>query len=331
VTLKHHSCIAVIGSGFMGTTHIDAWTDAGRRKSIKYVYSPSGRELPDEYSDLDMVRDLDLILNDPSVSFMSICTPTRTHVDIATEALERGRHVLLEKPVALDISEAVRLQEAAEKSGSILMVAHVARFFPGYQAVYKAAQQEIGPVRLVELKRISARPAWADWILDEEQSGGILVDFAIHDFDFANSLLGSPGLVESIQVDTGGPMLTTIHYQEGLASVTSHSDMPADFPFTSEVSVVGDSGYCQFRSGTAVETEGGYGTFELNGVIKDIATYIGEADAPQSNPYARQIEYFLQCVETGKQPTAPSFEAAVDALRVSLAAVNSLEDVNSTP
>ena len=131
--------------------------------------SARGVELIDRYESMLARDDLDLI---------SVCTPTPTHVDLARRALESGRHVLVEKPVALQPSAIDQLAEAAERANRLCMPAMCMRFWPGWSWLLdRVATEPYGPIRSASFLRIGAAPTWSPgFYLNPEQSGGPLVD-----------------------------------------------------------------------------------------------------------------------------------------------------------
>jgi predicted dehydrogenase len=175
------------------------------------------------------------------------------------------------------------------------------RFFPGYAALAeRVAAGSVGRPRIVRASRISAAPEGAEWLSDDRLSGGLLVDFAIHDFDQAGAYLGRPVAVTSIPAvgpavgprrrSFGSPFVTTVEYDGGgLAQVLSASDLPPGQPFHTSFEVVGDAGV--------------------------------DAAAPDAgDAFAEQARYFVECVDTGTPPTRAPVVSAVEALRVALAA-----------
>jgi len=284
--------VAVVGAGRMGRAHAAAWAANG--VPVLWAVSPRRRpELP-AAPHVRWATDLDEVLADPAVTIVSVCTPTPSHAELAIRALEAGRSVLLEKPIALTLADAQRVAEAADRAPGVLMVAHVVRFFPGYAALAsRVAAGSVGRPRLVRASRVSARPVGYDWLEDEQRSGGMLVDFAIHDFDQANAYLGRPVAVTSVPSGGAGfglPTATTVEYAGGgVAQVLSVSDLPEGQPFSADLEVVGDAG----------------------------VDAVGPAEG---DAFTEQARYFLACVHAGTPPERAPVEAAVDALRVALAA-----------
>lgn len=287
--------VAIVGAGRMGRAHAAAWA----ANDVPVLYAVSPRRRPDlpAAPDARWATRLEEALDDPAVTIVSVCTPTPSHADLAIQALEAGRHVLLEKPIALTVEHAERVEAAAAGARGTLMVAHVVRFFPGYAALAdRVAAGAVGRPRVVRASRISAAPVGYDWLEDEERSGGMLVDFAIHDVDQASAYLGRAVAVTSVPAAGGGlggfgvPVTTTIEYAGGgVAQLLSVSDLPEGQPFRTTFEVVGDTG-------------------------------VDAAEPHAGDAFAAQARYFLDCVTAGVPTARAPVSAAVAALRVALAA-----------
>lgn len=291
--------IAIVGQGYMGRTHAEAWSELGLGERIRYVCTPHPGAAFAHAPAARFVTDLETVLADPEVDILSVCTPTPSHADIAIRALDAGKNVLLEKPVALTVADAHAIAAAAERSSGTLMVAQVVRFFGGYRMLRESVQAgRLGGVLSVRARRLSAKPTWAAWIGDESVSGGVLVDFAIHDFDQANLFLGTPVSVRSVRGGGSGPVETTIEYAGGgIGQVLTYADMAPDFPFASSIEIVGSTGADGYQLPRPADAD---------------------------TPYTSQAAYFLECVRTGVPPLLCPTESAILALQVSLAARQSL-------
>ncbi|MFF2050391.1 Gfo/Idh/MocA family protein [Leifsonia sp. NPDC058194] len=282
----------VVGAGRMGQAHAAAWEAIG----VPVIWAVSPRRRPELTAapGARWATDLDEALADPAATIVSICTPTPSHADLAVRALAAGRHVLLEKPIALTVADAERVAAAAERGPAALMVAHVVRFFPGYAALHeRVAAGAVGTPRAVRATRLSARSSDAPWLDDERDSGGMIVDFAIHDVDQANALLGAPLAVTATRAPGdgfGAPAALTIEYRSGgVAQILAAADLPVGTPFRTSLDVVGDRG------------------------VDAVAELPGD-------PFREQARYFLQCVTNGTPPERSPVRAAVEALRVCRAA-----------
>jgi predicted dehydrogenase len=316
--------IAIIGQGTMARAHALAYGELGLSEKIRYVCAP-GAPRPIEHAPrARFVTDLDTVLSDPQIGIVSVCTPTTTHAHIAIRSLGRSKNVLLEKPIALSMADALAIRDAAVRSDAILMVGHVVRFFGGYRSLREAAAAgELGRVLSVTAQRISGVPGPSEWWHDESRSGGTLVDFAIHDFDQLNAFLGAPRSVWARRADPAGPIETTVEYVDGgIGRVQTFMGMAERVPFLSSIDVLGShgSGSHQFTGAPDVTV-----TTPATQSIR-IVNSDGVADRPVSaaNPYTRQIEHFLECVALGTPSTVAPTDSAVTALAVSLAARESL-------
>ncbi len=213
--------IGVIGLGFMGRTHVSAYERAradgvacrlvavsdrdaerlagGGRDSGNLESGSKGEQLfdPDEVS---AYTDVDALLADESVDLVSVCTHTDTHVEMAIRALRAGKHVLVEKPVALDVGGVEALLRVSEEAGRFCMPAMCMRFWPGWDWLKDAVlRKTYGRVVSARFERLGAAPSWGGGFYgDLTRSGGALFDLHVHDVDFVYHLFGCPRSVCSI-------------------------------------------------------------------------------------------------------------------------------------
>ncbi len=310
--------IAIVGQGTMGRAHAKAWSEIGLAESISHVCSRGAAVPLDGAPRARFVTDLDTVLRDPDVDIVSVCTPTPTHAEVAIRCLEAGKNVLLEKPIALTMTDARAIREVAATSPGVLMVAHVVRFFDGYRAIRERVDAgSLGTILTARAERISPAPKPSTWWHDESKSGGVLVDFSIHDFDQLNLLLGRPLAVSARRARPDGPFEVAVDYEGGgSGQVLSFMGMPAGFSFASSIELLGSKGLADYRfSGALGEAASGNDGYR-------IMTAAGAETRPveSGNPYAVQAQYFLDCVERGEDPVFCPTDSAVLALAVSLAA-----------
>src|SRR5215831_3596617 len=139
--------VAVLGLGFMGATHLKA-LKALPDVTVAAVCSDDPRPLsgdlsfiqgniggPGERFDFSNVKtrpNVEPIIADPEIEAVDICLPSHMHAAVAIEALRAGKHVMVEKPMALDGPAADRMLEESERAGKVLMAAQVLRFMPPY-------------------------------------------------------------------------------------------------------------------------------------------------------------------------------------------------------
>jgi predicted dehydrogenase len=180
--------------------------------------------------------DLDGLLTDRNIDIVVIATPPWTHASLAVQALQARRHVLVEKPLALDVDGCRHIAEAASATGRVVAVDHLLRFAPlvtvldRLLAVEVAGRHVLGPIRRFAFENDAAdEDLPADhWFWDPERSGGIFIEHGVHFFDLAASLLGTP--VEAIQALAGvradgrtDTVCAAARYQDGATASWYHS------------------------------------------------------------------------------------------------------------
>ena len=170
--------------------------------------------------------DLEEMLAKEQIDFVDICVPSYLHREISVKMLERGYHVLCEKPMALNSEDCNAMLEAEKKSGMHFMIAQVLRFFPEYEYLKTCiADGRFGKPLAAFFHRLSAPATWGweNWFMDYNKAGGCITDLHVHDIDIARYLFGEPKTVSCRAVDTNSKydiVQTTLHYDDVL--VTAH-------------------------------------------------------------------------------------------------------------
>ena len=203
--------VGITGIGFMGWIHYLAWknvpgaevvafhsSDAAKRAgdwtSIRGNFGPPGEVI--DVSGLRVHHTLDALLNDPGVDLIDICSPPHAHADAIAAALQAGRHVLCEKPLALEAAEALRLTALAASAGRHLLVAHVLPFLPEFAFLVQAHRDNrFGRLVTARFRRVIGPPTWIPDFYDPARIGGPLVDLHVHDAHLARVLFGMPSAV----------------------------------------------------------------------------------------------------------------------------------------
>ncbi len=303
--------IGVLGLGFMGSTHIKAMREVAGVE-LAAVYSSDERKLagdltgiqgnlggPGEhldFSNLRKYREIEPLLSDPAIEAVDICLPTDLHEWAAVESLRAGKHVLVEKPLALDGIGADRMLAAARKAGRILMAAHVLRFFPEYIALREAMSGgNLGRLRFAMLRRRCAAPLWGGWLQDPERSGGGVFDLLIHDVDMCLHLFGKPRTVSASGCSdpaTGVDCISAqLFYPEGaVVEISGGWYAPGEYPFSMEYSVAFDGGSVEYSSMGHAPT-----LYPRKGSLQ--ALPLSACDG-----YAAEIGYFAQCCREKRPP-----------------------------
>lgn len=313
--------IGVIGLGFMGMTHVKALTQIATAELAAVASSDPTKLSGDlrqvggnlgiqgelfDFSRVHKFTDWRDLIASPEIDAVDICSPTHLHETMAIAALEAGKHVLVEKPLALTPEGAQRVLDAARRTGQTFMAAQVLRFFPMYQALKQA---DLGRPRSAFFRRRCAAPAWSQWLLDPAQSGGAVIDLLIHDIDLCLHLFGQPTAVSATgaqDLAKGIDVLTgQLHYPHLDSVVVSGGwHHPKSYPFSMEYTVVYDQGTLEYSSAgrpvTQYLADGSHNPVEL----------------PDKDGYVEEIRYFIDCCLSGNPPTLCPPSESVEAVRI---------------
>ncbi|MCL2356346.1 MAG: Gfo/Idh/MocA family oxidoreductase [Defluviitaleaceae bacterium] len=144
-------------------------------------------------SDAKCFSDYREILKRADIDMVYVLTPNKSHSAITIDALEAGKHVMCEKPMAKTSKEARDMCAAAKKAGKVFTVAYQNRFKPESQYIKKAAERgDFGDIYFAKAHALRRRavPTWGVFLDEEEQGGGPLIDIGTHALDLALWLMG---------------------------------------------------------------------------------------------------------------------------------------------
>jgi predicted dehydrogenase len=327
--------IGITGLGFMGMIHYLAYqklegvkvtaiceTIPERRQgdwtTIKGNFGPQGTKM--DLTGIATYAELGEMLADPNVDLVDICLPPHNHTTAAITALNAGKHVLSEKPIALKLNDADQIVDAAKKNGKLFMVAHVLPFFTAYRFVYDAVQSgRYGKLLGGHFNRVISDPVWLKNFYDMNTIGGPLLDLHIHDAHFIRLLFGLPQTVQSLgRLRNGTPeyFSTQFLYDDPDILVTSNSGciFQQGRPFMANFEV-------HFEKATLV----------LDGAVPTILTEDGKvekAELPvidEIGVFANELKEVTDSVRQGRVSPILSGQLARDALHLALKEMESIQ------
>ena len=323
--------VGIVGSGFMGRTHAAAYAaaaEAGAANRLLGVFDTGAARRggntrdervarpgvgEDDASPLERVPRVASyadLLSDPEVELVSICTPTETHVDLAIAALEAGKHVLLEKPVALASAEVQRLLEVERKSAGWCLPAMCMRFWPAWTWLLEVvANERFGAVESATFRRVGPAPDWSQsFYADEGRSGGALFDLHVHDVDIVVALFGVPAEVHA----SGSTQHLTACYgfDEGPRHVTAEGGWAhaAGSPFRMHFTVAFERATADFALGRdpelwiAGEGAASPAASSSSGAASGPAGPVPVA-VPEGDGYQHQARHALEVVRGLRRPS----------------------------
>ncbi len=329
--------IGIVGIGFMGSTHFRAVQQVegarvsalcekyqkrldGDWRDIRGNFGPSAGIV--DLSGINKYTEVDEFLADPAVDIVDICLPTPFHRPVAIKAMEAGKHVLVEKPIALTLEDADAMVEASRRTGRRFMVGQVLRFFPEFDYVKQIIQGgEYGALLGAHLKRIIAKPAWSadNWFLDFKQTGGPAIDLHIHDSDFVRHIIGTPDTVQCNGVVTPEGEVTYL--------ATQYLFDGKDLAVTSSSGAIATQGI-PFEHGYDVYLEKANIRFNSYDE-KPLTLFTDEGpvtpDIPKTDGWANEIAYACRCIEKGIEPELLAGASARDSLMLCLKEIEAVK------
>ncbi len=294
----------IAGVGNLGKLHAASLLALGDRVSLDALADPvperrTGQDLKtrglnlqlggEEAATAGAVRSYDdyaPLCRDGALDLVVIATPSDLHEPAAVLAMEQGKHVFTEKPMALTAAGCRRMQDAARANGRTLMVGHCLRFYPAYMAAAEIMNSgRYGRALTAVMNRFGRRPG--GWFADPARSGGVNLDLHIHDIDTALWWWGRPDETLS----------RTCGESPGATSVLSQWRYRAGPEVQMEASWDAGSGF----SGTfRIVLE--RATLTGGGSRLDVVTADGKETVDlsgQPGGHRAEMVYFIQCLADG--------------------------------
>jgi UDP-N-acetylglucosamine 3-dehydrogenase len=263
------------------------------------------------------------MLNDRSLDAIDICVPTPVHGPFVIAALEAGKHVFCETPLSLDVSAAVAMLDAARKNDRLLLVGLLMRSIALYQHFNQAFEGgALGRPIAASAYRLGSylRAGAADYKPHYSEPTTELMTF---DFDALNWIFGMPQGVSasaSLMADgRPGHVFASLQYDGFVASVEASGLMPASFPFSTGLQIIGESASLELRNKFVEDgpPESALTRYPASGAAEVL-------DIDGHDPYEAECGYFLECIRGNADPALLDVERAIEALRISLATQESI-------
>lgn len=308
--------VALIGIGGMGGCHFNAYKKIKDAEIIAVadVRTEMTKEKVDD-ENIHIYHDMQELLKNETPDMVDICTPSYMHAELSIQALEKGIHVLCEKPMSLSTNDTKRMIEAAEKSGKFFMTAHVVRFMSAYKYLKSVVDsKELGEPVHIDMKRLSVIPdwSWKDWMRDISKSGGSPIDLSIHDFDFVQYVFGQPKNVSGIYRklrDNNDYITTELAYDKFSVTVTG-GWFSCDIPFKAEYIAVFEKGYIEAAHGKIIKN-GIEVELDKGEISENTGINLSGADG-----YADEIAYFVSCIKNNQKPEIVTPESSQNSIKL---------------
>ncbi len=316
----------VIGLGFFGEHHAQMAVSLPNVELTAVSECRSARldEVATQYNASKKYTDYRELLADSDIDSVSIVTHFRDHRDITVEALQAGKHVFLEKPMADTVESCQAIVDAANQAKGFFMVGHICRFDPRVCVAKQAIDEgRIGNITYMYARR-NLSYAIGREVLDKISP---LIGDGIHDTDLMLWLSGAQiqtVYAQTVRVaDHENPDIGTAMYRfdngaTGVIETVWH--LPENTPYTidAQMEIIGTEGAIYIDCGNA-----GLEINDPKGLRKPDTGYWPEAHRRQVGALRNEMEYFFDCVENNTRPEAITPEESMRAVQVMCAAEKS--------
>jgi predicted dehydrogenase len=329
--------VGLIGIGFMGRGHLEnyirlesegfpvkvtAICDIDERK-FENQFLPGNIDIglkKFDFSQYHLYTNVDEMLEKEQLDYVDTPLPTYLHSEAAIKALNKGIHVLCEKPMALTVEQCKAMMDAAGRNGRKLMIAQCLRFWPEYEYLKEYVEtNRFGKVLAGYFFRGGSTPKWSyqGWLMQKDKSGGVLLDQHIHDVDTINWVFGTPKAVSTIGRNvipgSGYDIVSTRYFYDDSRIITAEDDwlLNGEFGFEMRFRVNFEKGSLIFEKGT------------LKVYPND-----GEAFVPElskENGYYREMKYFANALlnDTAIETACPY--STMETIRIARAELESAD------
>ena len=323
--------LAVIGAGMISYTHADAIKNIPDAVlcAVSDIDETAAKKLAEE-NGCKYFTDAEKMLREVELDAVIICVPTFLHEKYVSLCAIHGVNVLCEKPVAMTVEEAERIQQTVKDTGIFFMVGQVVRFWTGYTEIKEMADAgELGEVYMAFASRRSVFPWRKTWIFDPKQGGGPMHDMHVHDIDYLRYLLGPMDYVYCHA--SKGPsgywdhVMTSIAYKNGQKAVAEACfTMQDGYPFSFNLNVAAAKATIELNYSAGITIN------QRDSQKCEMKIYRKGKEPIKKQPelydaYKKELEYYLDCLERQVEPERVPYSQNLEVIKAVCAIEKSAE------
>jgi len=306
--------IGVIGCGRIAEKHLQAYK---KLKDIEITVTDilqEGQTIAKNYG-VNWHNNPDELIAGHEIDAVDICVPTPLHVEFIMKALQSGKHIFCEKPLAMNLKEAKEIQEKAAQASTLLMVGYLYEFHPAYQLGKDVIEEHILGEPYYAIFRLGGRGSTSAWKHKRKTGGGASNEMLVHMLDVILWYFGEVKTIEKLYADivlkereiegrrivpdAEDVVLLKIETNDGM-KILCESDLITP-SYMNYVEVHGTNGslwtsildyfptivYCRQPKGVY---DRGHNLFNF----------------PKVDLFQKELSYFIQCIQSGEVPTVNS-------------------------
>lgn len=308
---RHRLKVGVIGCGDWGRNHVRTLKSLGALAGVADMDSARLGEVATEF-DCPTMRPSEMIASD-EIDAVVLALPADRHVEVSLSVLEAGKHLLVEKPMALEVAGATAIVETARRAGVVAMTGHVLRFHPAFEALEQMVNSgALGRIRYVYSTRIGLGKFFVQT--------DALWDIAPHDLSLLFAITGEMPVsthLEGAAMITDAPDFAHLHMRFA-SGARSHTFISRLAPNRErKFTVIGDKAMAVFDDLEPWERKlaiYNHKVWNEDGDIKFESAEPEYVQTSQKLPLTSELEHFIHCAQGGQTPRA-SVAEGLDVLR----------------
>lgn len=309
--------VAVLGCGFISNIHLESYERFVPDAEVVAVYSRNGekaKKFAEEHGIPQVYANVDELLEKSGCDVVDICLPNYLHYEACLKAAKSGKHVIVEKPIALTLEQADEMIAECKKAGKLLMYAEELCFAPKYERVRALVNSgAVGEVYMVKQAEKHSGPH-SRWFYEEDYAGGgVMMDMGCHALAWMRWILGGAPKIKSVYASMSTVMhdtrcddntVTLVEFENGVLGMAEDS-WAKHGGMDDRIEVYGKKGvsYADLFRGNSALTYSleGYGyAMEKAGSTAGWSFTVFEEAFNQGYPH--ELAHFIKCVREGLKP-----------------------------
>lgn len=309
--------VAILGCGFIANIHMESYRRFVPDAQVVAVYGRNMEKAKAFAAEHDIPAcydDMDELLQKTDCEVVDICIPNHAHYEACIKSAKSGRHVIIEKPLALTLEQADEMIAACQKAGKKLMYAEELCFAPKYERVRMLVKSgAVGKLYMIKQAEKHSGPH-SRWFYEKDLAGGgVMMDMGCHALAWFRWILGGSPKVKSVYASMSTVMhdtecednaVTLVEFDNGVLGIAEDS-WAKHGGMDDRIEVYGDKGVSYadlFRGNSALtySTDGYDYAMEKAGSSKGWTFTVYEEAFNQGYPH--ELQHFIQCVRKDLQP-----------------------------
>lgn len=316
--------IGVIGCGKIAERHLNAYRKMDGVDVTVTDIVDKGERIAENYG-ARWHPDPDELIRSDAIDAVDVCIPTPSHAETILAALDNGKHVFCEKPLARDLREAEQIRHKAAESAKVVMVGYLYRFHPAFQTVKAVLQEDVIGDPYYASFRLGGRGSHKAWKHKRETGGGAGNEMLVHMLDLALWYFGDARQVdnlytdcllaereieaETVQVDAEDFILLKLSMESGVEAICQSDLITPSYMNYLEVHGTNGSVWTSILDyfPTIVYCKEPRGVYDRGHNFYEFS---------QIDLFERELGHFVECIRAERQPDVNSVEDSIKLMRI---------------